>query len=55
MKMIVEYLDRAMQFEHLAAIEESPDLKAKLLKQAVDYRKLAATRAAQLGVSDPSK
>jgi hypothetical protein len=55
MKMIAEYLDHALQFEQLAASESNLDLKATFLKQAEDYRKLAATRAAQLGVSDPSK
>jgi hypothetical protein len=55
MKMIAEYLDRAMQFEHIAAIENDPGLKAKFLVQAADYRKLAEKRAGQLGVSDSSK
>jgi hypothetical protein len=54
MKMITKYLDHALQFEHMAAAETHPDLKASLLKQAADYRKLAAKRAAQLGLSDPS-
>jgi hypothetical protein len=52
MKMLAEYLDRAMQFEKLPADEANPDLKAKFLKQAADYRNLAAKRAAMLGVSD---
>jgi hypothetical protein len=54
MKMLAEYLDHAMQFEHMAATEANPDLKAKFLKQAADYRKLAAKRAAKLGLSDPN-
>jgi hypothetical protein len=33
MKMLVDYLDRAMQFEHMAAVEVNPDLKATFLKQ----------------------
>jgi hypothetical protein len=54
MKMIAEYLDHAMQFEHMAAAEANPGLKASFLKQAADYRKLAAKRAVLLGLSDPS-
>jgi hypothetical protein len=53
MKMIAEYLERAMQFEHMAASEPSPALKAILLNQAADYRNLAAKRAAQLGLHEP--
>jgi hypothetical protein len=52
MKMIVEYLDRAMQFEHLAAAEDNAELKEQFLKQAADYRKLATKRAAELGLPD---
>jgi hypothetical protein len=52
MKMLVDYLDRAMQFEHMAAVEVNPDLKATFLKQAADYRSLAAKRAAQLRMYD---
>jgi hypothetical protein len=55
MKMIAEYLERAMQFEHMAALEKSAALKALLLNQAADYRDLAAKRAAELGLRDPSQ
>jgi hypothetical protein len=55
MKMIAEYLERAMQFEHIAAVEVNPDLKKTFLKQAADYRDLAATRVAQLGLCDPPR
>jgi hypothetical protein len=54
MKMIAEYLEHAIQFEHMAAAEANPDLKATFLKQAADYRKLAAKRAAYLGLPEPS-
>jgi hypothetical protein len=46
--MIAQYLDRALQFEQLAAIEENPNLKADLEKQAAAYRKLAADRSEKL-------
>jgi hypothetical protein len=52
MKMLIEYLDRAMQFEHMAAVETNADPKAKLLMQAADYRKLAEKRAADIGLPD---
>ena len=45
MKMIAEYLEKALQFEQMADREENPDLKANLLEQAKAYRKLAADRA----------
>jgi hypothetical protein len=46
--MIAEYLERALQFELLAAAETNPKLKADLQKQATAYRKLAAERTKQL-------
>jgi hypothetical protein len=54
MKMIAEYLEHAMQFEHMAAAEVNPDLKTQFLKQAADYRKLAGKRAVHLGRPEPS-
>ena len=45
MKMVAEYLDKALYFEQLAAGETDPKLKADLTKQAEAYRKLAAKRA----------
>ncbi len=45
MKMIAEYLEKALDFERLAAAENIPELKASLLKQAQAYRKMAADRA----------
>ena len=44
MKMVAEYLEKALDFEQLAA-ENDPKLKADLTKQAEAYRKLAAKRA----------
>ena len=45
MKMVAEYLEKALEFERLAFAENNPELKASLLKQAEAYRKLAADRA----------
>ena len=44
MKMVAEYLEKALHFEQLAAAEGDPELKASLIKQAEAYRKLAAKR-----------
>jgi hypothetical protein len=47
-RLVAEYLEKAVDFEHLAALEVEPNVKAALLKQAAAYRKLAAERAAQV-------
>jgi hypothetical protein len=54
MKMLNEYLDRAVEFENLAAVEQNEPFKAELLRQAEAYRKLAAKRAQQYGLPMPS-
>jgi hypothetical protein len=41
-------LEHARQFEHLAAEETNPEIKAQFEKQAAAYRKLAERRAAFL-------
>jgi hypothetical protein len=48
MKMLAEYLEKAITFERMAAAERDAKLKADLEKQAVAYRKLAAERAKHL-------
>jgi hypothetical protein len=53
MKMVAEYLEKALDFERLAAIETDSKLKAKLLEQANAYRKLAAARAKKQGLPFP--
>ena len=53
MKMIAEYLEKALSFEQMAANERDINLKAKLLEQAQAYRKLANERAAQLNLKVP--
>ena len=45
MKMIAEYLEKAIHFEQMAASESDSTMKASLLAQAANYRKLAAERA----------
>lgn len=52
-KLIAEYLEHALQFERLAAHEQNPEVKAQFEKQAEAYRKLAAGRAAKLGLPEP--
>ena len=49
-KTIDEYLERAVEFERLAAAEADPKLKSKLLELAQAYRGSAAARATRLGV-----
>jgi|1186.fasta_scaffold213102_2 hypothetical protein len=54
MKMLSEYLERALQFEQLAAEESNVNLKTQLENQAAAYRKLAADRAAKYRLPPPS-
>ena len=53
-KLLTEYLERAVQLEELAAREPDSAFKDQLLTQAQAYRKLAAKRAADLGMPPPS-
>jgi hypothetical protein len=48
MKMLAEYLERAINFELMAAEEKDDRLKASLLAQAAAYRRLAAKQAVRL-------
>jgi hypothetical protein len=52
-KVIEEYLENALAFEQLAAVEIDPTLKDDFEKQAVSFRKLAAERAKRLGSGPP--
>jgi hypothetical protein len=54
MKLLTEYLERAVNLERLAAGEQDSQFKAELLNQAAAYRKLAAKRAEQYGFPPPS-
>ena len=44
MKMVTEYLVRAIEFERMASDEMDSTFKEQLLKQAAAYRKLAQER-----------
>ncbi len=50
MKLVTEYLVDAAKFDQLAALEQNPQVREQLKKQAAAYRKLAENRAKQLGV-----
>jgi hypothetical protein len=55
MKLIAEYLERAVHFELLAAAESKPELKQQFGNQAKAYRKLAAKRANEVGLPLPER
>jgi hypothetical protein len=55
MKMLAEYLEKAIQFETMAAQEKDPKLKAELEKQAHAYRKLTERRAKEYKLDLPSQ
>ena len=48
MKMLAEYLEKAIAFERMAADENDTKLKADLEKQAAAYRKLAVRSRSEL-------
>jgi hypothetical protein len=54
MKLLTEYLDRAVSLERLAADEQDSEFKSQLLNQAAAYRKLAGKRAEEYGLPPPS-
>jgi hypothetical protein len=54
MKLLTEYLERAVNLERLAANESDSKFRAELLNQAAAYRKMAAIRAEQYGLPSPS-
>ncbi len=53
MKLVTEYLADAAKFEQLAALEQDPQVREQLKKQAAAYHNLAEKRAKQLGVPLP--
>jgi hypothetical protein len=55
MKLIAEYLERAVHFELLAAAESKAELKQQFENQAKAYRKLAAKRANEVGLPLPDR
>jgi hypothetical protein len=54
MKLVGEYLIDAIKFVQMAEDAKDEELKAALMKQAADYRKLALKRAGQLGIPLPA-
>lgn len=54
MKLLTEYLERAVSLECLADEEPDSTFKTQLLDQAAAYRKLASRRAKQYGLPAPS-
>lgn len=50
MKLLAEYIERAVQLERLAASEPDSAFKSQLLEQADAYRMLAAKRARERGL-----
>jgi hypothetical protein len=50
MKLLTEYLDRAVNLERLAAGEQDSTFKTQLLNQAAAYRMMAAKRAMDYGL-----
>lgn len=54
MKLLTEYLERAVSLERLAANEQESQFENALLRQAEAYRKLAAKRAEDYGLPPPS-
>jgi hypothetical protein len=54
-KVIEEYLENALAFQRLAAVEIDPTLKDDFEKQAVAFRRLAAERAERLGLAPSEK
>jgi predicted ATPase with chaperone activity len=52
-ELIAEYLERALKFERFADLEDNPQRKADLQKQAAAYRKLAVDRSKKLGITPP--
>jgi hypothetical protein len=53
MKMLAEYLERALQFEQWAKETKDAKLKEQFLKQAAEYRELAQERAIEIGMPRP--
>ena len=54
MKLLAEYLERAVWLENLASAEADSTFRDQLLIQAAAYRKLAAKRADKYGLPPPS-
>jgi hypothetical protein len=54
MKLLTEYLERAVNLERLAEGEQDERFRAQLLGQAAAYRRMAAKRAEEYGLPAPT-
>ena len=54
LKLLTDYLDRAVNFERLASIESNTAARGQFLEQARAYRRLACKKARELGLPPPS-
>jgi hypothetical protein len=52
-ELLLKYLENAIKFRNLAAVEPKADLRAALEKQAEAYHKLAEGRAKKLNLPLP--
>lgn len=55
MKMLAEYLEKAISFERMALAENDPKLRSELEKQGRAYRELASERARQIKLPEGSQ
>jgi hypothetical protein len=55
MKLLTEYLERAVNLERLAEGEQDERFRTELLTQARAYRNMAAKRAKEYGLPPPSE
>ena len=53
MKMLADYVEKALHFEQMAAEQKDANFKANLARLATAYRKLALGRAKELNVPLP--
>jgi hypothetical protein len=53
MDLVLRYLENAIRFRNMAAVEADRDVKARLEEQAEAYQKLARERARKLNIPVP--
>jgi hypothetical protein len=53
MELVLRYLENAIRFRNLAAVELDPKLRGDLERQAEAYRKLAENRAKERNLPIP--
>ena len=55
MELVLRYLENAVRFRNMAAVERDPKVRAELERQAEAYRKLAENRAKERDLPMPGK